>query len=59
MAKATIEKSSWAIISTKIEPNGGSFLLFLRPRRFGKSLTTSMLRYFIFVSKKRLSKKLG
>jgi hypothetical protein len=29
-----------------LETHGGSFLLFLRPRRFGKSLTTSMLRYY-------------
>ncbi|MEY4935715.1 MAG: hypothetical protein RIS64_2074 [Bacteroidota bacterium] len=29
-----------------LETLGGSFLMFLRPRRFGKSLTTSMLRYY-------------
>ncbi len=37
---------------TKLENYGGKYQLFLRPRRFGKSLTTSMLAYYYGVQYK-------
>ena len=56
--KITITTLIKLTLLKKLEKNVGKTLLFTRPRRFGKTLNMSMLKYFFDIKNKEENKKL-